>query len=76
MFERDGLDRERERQRMTGPCWMAVGPEAAVALSVYPVATALPGSELWAVLLQTLFFPTGSFMVKEIWVKRWNHPYT
>lgn len=49
------LERGRHRLRMTGSSWMAVWPRAAVALSAGPVATALPGSEVWAVLLQPLF---------------------
>lgn len=48
------LERGRDRLRMTGSSWMAVGPGAAVALSARPLATALPGSELWAVLPQPL----------------------
>lgn len=47
-------ERGRDGLRMTGSSWMTVGPEAAVALSARPVATALPGSEPWAVLLQPL----------------------
>lgn len=48
------LERGRDRLRVTGSSWMAVGPGAAVALSARPLATALPGSELQALLPQPL----------------------
>lgn len=54
----DRLERGRDRLRMTGPSWMAVGPGAAVALSACPVATALPGSELCSF---SLFYPGQPF---------------
>lgn len=59
--------------RMTGPSWMVVGPRAAVALSACLVATALPGSGLWAEAASASFVPARRFIVEEIWVKRWYH---
>lgn len=72
----DRLERGGDRLRMTGPSLMAVGPGAAVTLSACPAATALPGSEPWAVLLQLLFVLAGPFMLEEIWVRGWYRLYT